>query len=172
MLLVGTVTTELVVYQQLQVCQSPGPQMLSTTSPTEALVLTPAAVSLNHFDCRFNPLQCLIIFTLSIPSTIPTYTLQALEGAPSDQLMQQSQMPQYYSQQPWVSKSSASSLSAFSASVLLLPVVPLSSMVHMVSFHHCLLCLIAGVSSLRGCFLSFLSPNRMPGTHGLFSRAA
>lgn len=53
--------------------------------------------------------------------------------------MQQSQMPQYYSQQPWVSKSSASSLSAFSASVLLLPVVPLSSMVHMVSFHHCLL---------------------------------
>lgn len=169
MLLVGTVTTELVVYQQLQVCQSPGPQMLSTTSPTEALVLTPAAVSLNHFDCRFNPLQCLIFFTLSIPSTIPTYTLQALEGAPSDQLMQQSQMPQYYSQQPWVSKSSASSLSA---SVLLLPVVPLSSMVHMVSFHHCLLCLIAGVSSLRGCFLSFLSPNRMPGTHGLFSRAA
>ncbi|KAG7278458.1 hypothetical protein CRUP_038753 [Coryphaenoides rupestris] len=33
---------------------------------------------------------------------IPNSPFQALEGAPSDQLMQQSQMPQYYAQQPWL----------------------------------------------------------------------
>uniref|UniRef100_A0A8C9Z4G8 Filamin A n=1 Tax=Sander lucioperca TaxID=283035 RepID=A0A8C9Z4G8_SANLU len=34
------------------------------------------------------------------------FQVTALEGAPSDQLMQQSQMPQYYAQQPWVPKTS------------------------------------------------------------------
>uniref|UniRef100_A0A3B4WH19 Filamin A n=1 Tax=Seriola lalandi dorsalis TaxID=1841481 RepID=A0A3B4WH19_SERLL len=36
------------------------------------------------------------------------FQVTALEGAPSDQLMQQSQMPQYYAQQPWVPKTSVS----------------------------------------------------------------
>lgn len=37
-------------------------------------------------------------------SSPPVPLSQALEGAPSDQLMQQSQMAQYYTQQPWVPK--------------------------------------------------------------------
>lgn len=41
-------------------------------------------------------------------SPLTSHPYQALEGAPSDQLMQQSQMPQYYAQQPWVPTTSAS----------------------------------------------------------------
>lgn len=37
------------------------------------------------------------------PVTAPhNPTRQALEGAPSEQLLQQSQVPQYYAPQPWV----------------------------------------------------------------------
>lgn len=52
---------------------------------------------------------------LSPPHHVPT--LQALEGAPSDQLIQQSQMPQYYAQQPWVPQTS--NLSQLTVSPLL-----------------------------------------------------
>lgn len=37
----------------------------------------------------------------------PVTTRQALEGAPSEQLLQQSQVPQYYAPQPWVPRTSS-----------------------------------------------------------------
>lgn len=83
---------------------------LTLFPPTQASWLAPGCFRhfLNHSDCCFIPFHpC--HYPYPSPHHIPT--LQALEGAPSDQLMQQSQMPQYYTQQPWVPKTSASSLS-------------------------------------------------------------
>lgn len=44
------------------------------------------------------------------PPPPPPSACQALEGAPSEQLLQQSQVPQYYAPQPWVPPTSSLSL--------------------------------------------------------------
>ncbi|KAA8591193.1 hypothetical protein FQN60_002136 [Etheostoma spectabile] len=62
------------------------------------------------------------------------FQVTALEGAPSDQLMQQSQLPQYYAQQPWVPKTSVCSLSSLSTSSILS--FPSSTSSHLASFFH------------------------------------
>lgn len=129
-------------------------------------------------------LHCSSILLYSPPnSTLSTpfppsqhlLTFQALEGAPSDQLMQQSQMPQYYAQQPWVPKTSVQPLSFLN--LLIYPFLSYISS-RMVSFHKptwVLLLFIASVSSLRGFVSDFnlhRLVNRMPWTHGQCNTAA
>lgn len=129
----------------------------------------------NHSDYCFIPLHSLPSFFFFFNPLHPRHypyppphhipTLQALEGAPSDQLMQQSQMPQYYAQQPWVPKTSASSLS-HPSQLSLCAASCVTSFSHLhhhtwppfISLHQCLLSLIAGVSSLRGALFSHFIP--------------
>lgn len=84
--------------------------------PTEASLWGPGATRhfLNHCDCCIPVWSLPSFFFVVVTPTYPLTTShlpQALEGAPSDQLMQQTQMPQFYAQQPWVPKTSVSGLS-------------------------------------------------------------
>ena len=140
-------------------------------------------------DCFISPPIPSIRFTLSFPYTTPCLPppipCQALEGAPSDQLMQQSQIPKYYAQQPWVPTTSVSSLSPLfhsSSSISSFLSSTSSCTAHhpnptqpFISLHQCGLPLLAGVSSLRGLSLLLHSlhfRNRIPQTHGQCNRAA
>lgn len=61
----------------------------------------------DHCDNYFTPPYSLPSLFILFPPPDYIPTPQALEGAPSEQLMQQSQIPQYYAQQPWVPKNSS-----------------------------------------------------------------
>lgn len=160
-----------------------GPKILDTVSPYRSFMIGSwwhQTLFLNHSDYCFIPHH-------SLPSVWPfpspthpltiSHPFQALEGAPSDQLMQQNQMPQYYAQQPWVPKTSASSFSRPSQ----LNFCSASSVTPFSCLHHCHQpASVSAVSHCRcfisdGLFLSFTSHqliNRIHYTHGQCNRAA